>query len=509
MRDTVLLAVLAKLVDERLESHYGRSSHRGPRGHIGPRGEDFDFDKVSGQVKEWVKEFSLKFENLTQEEIQKITGPQGLRGRDGRNFVFEEHKDDIEAIIKDSFFKIKDTLKLKFEDLSNEDIEKIRGPRGRDGRDGRDGKDGEKGKDFNFEEHKEYFDTLKPKFEDYTEEQLNILRGPRGRDGRDGRDGKDFKFEEHKEYFDTLKLKWSDLSEEEKDSLRFKFEHLTYEQIGKLRGSRGQKGKRGAPGEQGPQGPKGDIGPRGLRGLPGPQGLIGLTGAQGPQGIQGVEGRSAPTVTEIILKQNQTKFSIEFYFSDGSSIETNEIEFKDIAPKVRYIYVGAGGVESGSGGGGGEGTVKSVNEIEPDTDGNISLILENLLDIDITDRADGYVLTYDLASGKYVFRSPGGVAPAKKQTIAGSSTVELTDFDFDSDVVVDVKVEYTIKKGSGRQPGTLRLYFSDQWYLSHTSEDEVGVTFSIHPTTGQVSATNTAGNAEIQWKITNSFNKEV
>lgn len=609
MNNTVLLAVLTKMIDEKLETHL--PGHRGPRGFVGPKGEDFKFEEVAPLVKDWVKEFSLKFSDLNSDDIEKLRGPCGPRGYDGKSFVFEEHQEEIQDIVKNIFSDNKDYLKLKFEDLNSDDIEKIRGPRGRDGRNGSDGNDGRDGKDFNFEEHKEYFDSLKLKFSDLTAEDIEQIRGPRGRDGRDGRDGetgKSFVFEEHKEYFDSLKLKFSDLSEDEREQLKLKFENLSYEDIQKLRGSRGQKGKKGSQGERGERGIAGPMGPRGV---PGMQGLRGITGAQGPQGISGRSGKDAPTVTEIILRQNGTKFSIEFYYSDGSIIETNEITFDDIAPKTRYIYVGGGSGEGG-GGGGGTGTVQSVNEVLPNDSGDISLLLADLLDVDLSGAEDGDVLTFDILSGLWVPRASGSGEPIKKQTIPASSTVEVTDLAFnsaqvidatismtaafgnirqpitmrmyftdvwemsfrddddtlglifthddttgqvsvenpngdevklqwkletvfreesivpdsgvqellgsttteiddlifDSDIIVDAKMEYTSKKGTGRQPGTIRVYFTDQWYVVHSAEDDIGISFSINTVTGQVSAINNSGDAELQWKLITAFNKE-
>lgn len=85
-----------------------------------------------------------------------------------------------------------------------------------------------------------------------------------------------------------------------------KFEEMTPEQLGMLRGPEGPvgpQGPAGATGAQGPagpagedgaQGPKGDKGDKGEKGDKGDTGPAGANGAQGPVGPQGPEGPTGP-----------------------------------------------------------------------------------------------------------------------------------------------------------------------------------------------------------------------
>ena len=225
--------------------------------------EDFDIEEHKEVLKSWAREFALKFEDFTADQIQSLKGPKGEDdrgghdmhdGRNGKDFSLEENKEYFETLAK--------SFALKFENFTAEQIEKLRGPQG------------SPGKDFSFEESEQNIrnickeivessvETLKLHFSDLTEEDIEKIRGPRGRDGRDG---KDFIFEDHQEFFKSLKLKFSDLTkeevsqlklrfseltEEDKEQLKLKFSDLTEDQKMLLRGPRGQKGKRGDQGEQ-------------------------------------------------------------------------------------------------------------------------------------------------------------------------------------------------------------------------------------------------------------------
>lgn len=383
---------------------------RGPRGQRGSPGRDgkgFVLEEHAETLRAWAKEFALKFEDLTVEQISLLRGPKGRDGsdgKDGKSFVLEEHTEALRTWAKE--------FALKFEDLTPEQIAILRGPQGRDGRDGRDGKD------FSLQEHVVYFEELAHKyalkFEDLTVEQIAILRGPQGRDGRDGkdfdfethaaaienlirqaiseahenlklkfsdltaedieqlrgprgprgRDGTSFNFEEHRDFFEglkpkfsdftveereTLRLKFSDLTELERDSLKLRFSDLTDEDRLSLRGARGARGQRGS---QGPKGDKGDtvVGPQGPRGLPGPRGISGLPGPWGKDGRDGKDGEDAPYITDIELEEQRGEISFIFEFSDGTFLETDSVKL----PHQTWTVVG-GGSSSGGGGGGGGG----------------------------------------------------------------------------------------------------------------------------------------------------------
>lgn len=346
MENEILVAILTKLVDEKISQ---MPVSVGPRGHRGPRGEDgidFVFSEHEDQIRQWAKDFSLKFEDLTPDQIENLRGQKGRDGSDGRGFIFSEHESIIRTLISDS--------SLKFEDLSFEQIESLRGPRGRDGRGGKDGIG------FIWEEYRERINGIiretingmsgefKLKFSDLSEEDIQKLRGPRGRDGRDGRD---FNFEEHREFFDSLKLKFTDLtepekeslklhfsqlSEEEKSSLKLKFSDLTKDDLALIRGPRGPRGQRGIPGREG------DIGKTGPRGIPGSEGLIGLTGLRGSpgqDGISGANGQDAPRIIAIEIEQTDNEIVFIFIFSDNSIIRTDRIEI----PAAINVFNGGGG----------------------------------------------------------------------------------------------------------------------------------------------------------------------
>lgn len=97
------------------------------------------------------------------------------------------------------------------------------------GEKGADGVDGVDGKDF--------------KYEDFTEEQLEKLRGPQGYRG------KDFKYE------DFTEEQLAGLKGDKGDD--FKYEDFTPEQLLLLKGEKGDKGDKGLQGIQGIQGEKG------------------------------------------------------------------------------------------------------------------------------------------------------------------------------------------------------------------------------------------------------------
>lgn len=320
MKNEVLLAILIKKVEERLASIPEPSRIRGPRGQRGASGrdgKDFVFEDHEETIKQWTKEFALKFEDLSEEQIKELRGPRGRDGEDGQSFIFENHKDEITSIITSVVEGLSEELKLKFEDLDIDQIEMLRGPRGREG------KDGTNGKDFDFEEHREFFEGLKPKFEDFTAEER-----------------------------DSLMLRFSHLSGDEKAELKLKFEDLTEEDRLKLRGARGPRGQRGSSGEDGQVGPQGI---QGLRGLPGPQGPRGFS-VEGPQGVEGPRGRDgedAPYIVDIRVEYTK-RDSVEFIFefSDGSEITTNPIKLP--APTNVYVTGGGGGGKGKGGGGSGE-----------------------------------------------------------------------------------------------------------------------------------------------------------
>lgn len=344
------------LTEEQISLLKGEAGLPGKDGNDGRDGKDFIFDEHVESLTQILKEVSLKFEDLTEEQIESLRGPKGEKGlqgkvgRDGRDFIFEDHEEKISEIIKGSV--------PKFEDFTPEQVEAIRGPQG---------ERGEKGKDFSFTDSQEQInnlvisylneirDVLKLKFEDLSEEDKVSLRGPRGQRGKPGRD---FDLEEslptitnviHErvdELKDEFKLKFSDLSEEEKDSLKIKFDDITPEERLTLRGPRGQRGKMGLQGEQGPAGRDGIDGKDGKMGPRGVPGLSGKDGRSGFDGRDGRDGQDAPKISDVKVEQDRKtqEFNLVFEFDDGSEIGTDKIKL----PKGEAVfYYPAGGVSGG------------------------------------------------------------------------------------------------------------------------------------------------------------------
>lgn len=352
---------------------------------------------ISNEIKEIQEELKLKFSDLTEDEKESLKlkfenltdeerlGLKGARGQRGRGFKFDEHKDDIFKEIADIFDSERDSLKLKFSDLTDEDLEQLRivGPRGLSGR------------DFIFSEHEERIldilnetvnnqkESLKLKFSDLTEEEKNDLKikGPRGQRG------KGFNIDEHREeitsvldsFFneakESFKLRFTDLSDEEVNSLKLKFSDLTEEEIDslKVKGPRGYRGSRGPKAKDAPiflcnkgepcvdgeeeqlylDSTSGNLYKWGtgweLQGnLQGPQGLSirglpGVAGVSGKNAIDGRDGRDAPFITNIEIEEKEDSFYLVFYFSDGSKIETNDISIPSIKETVSNYFVSGGG----------------------------------------------------------------------------------------------------------------------------------------------------------------------
>lgn len=374
------------------------------RGAVGPKGKDgkdFDFEESEEKIRELIdrkidtskEELKLKFSDLTEEEKTSIRGPRGQRGKQGKDFDFEENKENFKSLVSEKIDSVKDDLKIKFSDFLPEEIESLRGPKG---------DDGQNGKDFDFEDSEEKIrelidskidnskEELKLKFSDLTEEEIESLRGPKGLKGKDG---KDFEFEENRELIselvnnyvssvrEQLKLKFSDLTEQETESLKLKFSDLSEDERSLLKGPRGQRGKKGDDGQDGKDGSTWTSGPglptevakegdyhfnyatcdiykyennlwkkvvniRGQRGLPG---QIGLTGDKGKDGFDGLDGRDAPYVTDVEIQSDTDSFNLVFKFSDGKEIHTNSVNFPETVKNIYNSYAVSGGGGGGSG----------------------------------------------------------------------------------------------------------------------------------------------------------------
>ncbi len=374
MKTEVLLAIVSKFLRDEVDKIgdlRGPPGERGPAGEsiIGPKGDpgekgkDFIFEEHEAKIRAFAEEAKLKFSDLTEKDLDSLRGDPGRPGRDGKDgkdFKLEDHESYLRDLAK--------SFSLKFSDLSEVEKDSLRGDPGRPGRDGRD---------FDFAAHEDKIieilhttvrslsDSLRLKFTDLNAEQIELLRGPRGRPGQDGRP---FVFEEHREFFeslklkftdlsqediDSLKLKLSDLSKEDLDSLKLKFSDLTEEDRISLRGPRGQRGKSGRDGVDGTNGRDGkDAVPI--------HGKDGAPGIPGKAGRDGAQGKDAPVVNDIHLEEyDHNKISFIFEFSDGSRIETEKVSLPQQTIVQHQVFAGGGG---GSGGGSGEDG-KSAYEI--------------------------------------------------------------------------------------------------------------------------------------------------
>jgi hypothetical protein len=359
VKNEVLLAIISKLVDDRIKKEISLIEPIvGPRGRDGKDGYSFEFSEYEETIKSWVKEYTLKFSDLTEDQLESLKGP---KGDTGESFSFESSREDIERIIQAEINLLQDNLKLKFTDLTEDEKIELRGPRGQRGKPGQDGRDG---KDFVFEEHKEFFqslklkfidlspdevdslklkfsqltsderESLKLKFEDLTVDEIEAIRGPKGKDG------KNFIFEEHVEFFESLRPKFSDFTSEEKEALKLKFTDLTEDEKLELKGPRGQRGKPGRDGADG-------LSIMGPPGISGKDGKDGRNGKDGQDGKDGIDGQDAPTIETLKLNKDGNKISLEVTMSDGEVKETNDIS---LPASVSVIAVGGGGGSSSGGG---------------------------------------------------------------------------------------------------------------------------------------------------------------
>lgn len=358
MRKEVILALAAKIVQDELSKIELKEGPQGQRGVRGKPGKDFDLEDHKDLIQEYVKEASPKFLDLSPDQIEQLKGepgPPGIRGpkgESGKDFDLSEHKDLIQEFVREA--------SPKFLDLSPEDKSELKGDRGPRGFSGQDGEG------FVWDEHVENIERtmlgainkvredLKLKFSDLSEDEIESLRGVRGPRGQRGKQGESFVFSDHvnevteilsqvvSDYREDLKLKYSDLTNEEIDSFKLKFNDLSEEEKESLKGDRGKRGLRGYKGLKGESGDKGERGPMGLMGPPGP---MGVRGVQGPQGI---EGQSASEIVDIDVRENAFGgIYFIFYFEDGTTIETDAIDIPKSEVKGP-TYVSAAASVSGS-----------------------------------------------------------------------------------------------------------------------------------------------------------------
>jgi len=173
------------------------------------------------------------------------------------------------------------------------------------------------------------------------------LKGDRGEDGKNGLDGRDGKAGE-------------------------------IGPIG-LTGQQGIQGERGAKGDTGEKGERGERGERGENGRQGIQGSVGPRGEIGPQGIQGIPGKDGKDADIKPVEEKFQKF-IDNVQKDVSAFKT----------KVNAAILKNGPNDAWKSTGSGEVNLRYLDDVDRDS---------------IT---DGYVLSYDDASKKFVFVEQSG-----------------------------------------------------------------------------------------------------
>jgi len=304
VKKEIILALVTSLVDEALEKYKSEGFQiiRGPRGQRGKPGVfniDDHISTISDKIEDILNsnkdDLKLKFSDLSDEEISS------LKGDDGKSFILEENYDFICGKLNEIFELKKDEFKISFDDLTIEEVESLRGPRGRDGKQGRPGEKGSDGASVTVEELtpviEQYVDSIsdkfKFKFSDFTCEELDNLRGPRGQRGKPG---KGFNLEESLPEIieqinniidgikEDLKFKFSDFTKEEIDSLTLKFSDLTEEDKTSLKLKFSDLTSEDKKELRGVQGKKG------RRGLPGEKGERGEKGDKGDKGDVGLMG---------------------------------------------------------------------------------------------------------------------------------------------------------------------------------------------------------------------------
>lgn len=312
-------------------------SLRGPAGEVGPKGEEgksFVFSEYETELRAIAKECAVRLSDFTEEEIQSLRGPRGPSGKDGRSgfdgrdgldgrdFAFEEHRLDIERIISEEILSVKEDLKLRFADLSEEeksglklrfedltDEEKftLRGPRGQRGKQGAEGRDGANGKDGS--------DGPRGPRGEIGPRGAPGFTGPAGLDGKDAPTIEQVEIKETPKSEISLRTYMSDGSvlESNRVKLPSQTKFITPQVINVIAGDAGKSayqiavdngfvgdeptwlaslvGADGAPGMDGADGADG------ADGIDGVDGTDGMDGAQGPQGNPGADGAGAAVLT--------------------------------------------------------------------------------------------------------------------------------------------------------------------------------------------------------------------
>jgi uncharacterized protein YlzI (FlbEa/FlbD family) len=343
----------------------GETGEPGLPGKSGKDGKDFSFDESQKEIESILvthitniqDTLKLRFSDLTDEEKESL---RGLRGADGKAFILSENIEEISSLILSHIKEIKEDLKLKFTDLSEDEIATLRGPRGQRGK---------QGKDFVFDEHKDRVidiiadyigsiqselklkfadltpedkDSLKLKFDDLTDDDKRSLKGARGQRGKQGIQGE-------KGDKGNDGQRGSVWSESKKSPEVYEWNshgdiHLNTDSQDLFMFSSTDGWKKIA-----------NI--RGARGVPG---VPGVQGERGFSGLSGRNGKDAPVIVDVETIQRDSTVRLKFIFSDGSEVISDSFEIPD-AKVIKNIFMSGFG---GGDGGGGDG--KSAYEIAVD-----------------------------------------------------------------------------------------------------------------------------------------------
>lgn len=502
MDNNILIALVDALINEAIAKVQLIEGQQGPRGLRGEKGLDFQFDDHRKAIEEIIVSNFPKHFELTEDQITLLKGEKGEKGRDGKSITLDDVTPFISDLVQNTVLEHKlkfsdlseveiEALKLKFSDLTDIEREGLRGPKGFNGKDGQD---------FIFEDHEPKIiehikesvlankDNFKIKFSDLSEDDKKELKGPRGQRGKPGQD---FIYDDHAEVisevisntitnsYENLKLKYCDLLEADKEELKLKFDDLTDDNKKELRGARGQRGKQGHDGLDGKDAATwilGDSKPDtnltaknkdlflevssgdvyfydvnewvlkgNIRGAIGPMGPRGLDGKDGKsvRGQDGINGKDAPYITEIKLDERYGSISLTFYMSDGEEITTNKVNL----PVGKPTYIGGGG-----------GYYPSVGSISEYFDEGISLGIVSKIDF------TGAGVTATKVGDKIVVDIPGGGGSATNELLIskdGSSLGLVEEIDFlGSNITVNktgTKVEVSVDPSSGTgQPITVK-----------------------------------------------------
>ena len=230
---------------------------------------DIKYVEVPVRVKPHKEYLDMKGVESLWEQIKEYVREHG-----GENVQGSVNAEEVNAIIQAYYAAHKDELKgepFTFEDLTEAQIEALRGADGAPGAPGKDGKDGADG-------------TVS--FDELTEEQRESLRGPQGIQGERGEQGPQG-IQGPKGADGTMTF--SDLTDEQKESLKgdvgpqgpkgdtgdpFTYSMFSDDQLAALKGPKGDQGDMGP---MGPQGPQGERGVQGIPGAPGEPGVVDYT----------------------------------------------------------------------------------------------------------------------------------------------------------------------------------------------------------------------------------------